>query len=428
MKIEQRKISELKKYEKNARKHPEKQIELLAENIKRFGFTTPLLIDKNNEIIAGHGRLEAAKRRGMEYLPCVLIDYLSEEEIKALRLADNRLAELATWDMGLAIEELKGLDDEMVDLTGFYRDLILGVKEDEFNADDEYNKIVEPHTKEGDLYEIGEHKIICGDSTKLETFEALMGGALARICFTDPPYNVDYNYTSKYEGIRKAAKNRNKLSKQQIFNDKKKPEEFKKFLFEVFENVYKNSTDDMSLYVCHATKTQNEFFNALKDCGYHFSQSIIWLKERMILALGQDYHRIYEPIWFGWKKGKNHYKNKKITKETEVWDLDKMDFEERMDVWYLNRDKSQDYIHPTQKPVRLPERAIRKNSEFGDIVLEPFLGSGSTLIACQQLGRKCYSVELDPRFVDVVLTRWCNFVGSDKIKKNGAEIQWNTKN
>lgn len=352
---------------------------------------------------------------GYDKVPIVQMENLSEKEVKALRLADNKLNE-SEWDMELVLGELKALEDEaLLALTGFDKSM-LEVIEDNFDGQAEYDKITQPEAKLGDLWALGRHRLMCGDSTNRESVEKLMGGVLADMIWTDPPYNVDYNYASKYEGIRKAAKGRTKLSKQQIFNDKKKPEEFYDFLKTVFKNCYDFSKDSMAMYVCHATKTQEQFFNALKDSGYHFSQTIIWLKERIILALGQDFHRVYEPVWFGWKEKKGHFKDKSITKEKELWDLDKMKFEERLDVWYLNRDKSSEYIHPTQKPVKLPERAIRKSSPLNGLIFDPFNGSGSTMMACEQMGRRCYAMELDPRFVDVAIKRWELFSGSKAVK------------
>ena len=366
-------------------------------------------------IIVGHGRYEAAKLLNLAKVPVLQVN-LSEKKAKAYRLADNKLNE-SDWDMEMVIEELKSLeDDALLALTGFTKDLITGVQEDNFNAQEAYDKIKIPQTKLGDLYQLGNHRLMCGDSTKEGDVAKVMNGELADMIWTDPPYNVDYNYTSKYEGIRKPGKHRNQLSKQQIFNDKKSPQEFSKFLLDVFKLCYKFSKLEMAMYCCHATKTQEQFFSALKDAGYHFSQTIIWLKERIILALGQDYHRVYEPVWFGWKEKQSHYKNKEITREKELWDLDRVKFEERLDVWYLSRDKSSDYIHPTQKPVRLPERAIKKSSQAGGVLFEPFNGSGSTMMACQQMNRKCYAMELDPRFVDVAVLRWESFTGQKAIK------------
>ena len=409
-------ISKVIPYGKNTKTHTRKQISQVADSIKRFGFIQPLVLSKNNEVVIGHCRLEAAKLLGLEEVPYISVENLSDKEVKALRLADNKLNE-SQWDMDLVIEELKSLeDDALLALTGFTKDLITGVQEDNFDAQAEYDKINQPRAELGQIWALGSHRLMCGDSTKEDDVAKVMNGELADMIWTDPPYNVDYNYTSKYEGIRKEGKNRTKLSKQQIFNDKKSPQDFYKFLLDVFNLCYKFSKPSMAMYCCHATKTQEQFFSALKEAGYHFSQTIIWLKERIILALGQDYHRVYEPVWFGWKEKQIHYKNKELTKEKEFWDLDRMNFEERLDVWHLRRDKSSDYIHPTQKPVRLPERAIKKSSQKGGVLYEPFNGSGSTMMACEQMDRKCYAIELDPKFIDVAIERWEKWTGQKAIK------------
>lgn len=209
-----------------------------------------------------------------------------------------------------------------------------------------------------------------------------------------------------------------------MFNDKKTDEGFYDMLLAVFGNCFDFTVDSSGIYVCHATKTQKQFFDAFKDAGFHFSQTIIWLKERIILALGQDYHRIYEPIMYGWKAGKKRWSNKGMSTEKEVWNIDKATFEEQLDVWYLHRDKSSEYIHPTQKPVRLPERAIKKSSPLNGIVLEPFCGSGSALIACEQLKRRCFAIELDYRYVQAVLMRYYKFTGKlPKRESDGVEFK-----
>lgn len=220
MKIEQIKIEKLKPYERNSRKHPLKQIDLIVENIKRFGFTTPLLISKDNEIIAGHGRLEAALKIGMKNLPCVRMDNLSEIEVKALRIADNRLAELAEWDMNLAIDDLKGLDSDLLDLTGFDRDLIIEGNE----QDDVIPENAPVIAKLGDIWQLGKHRVMCGDSTKKEDVEKLMDSKKADMVFTDPPYNVDYS-------------GRGKETSNKIKNDNQTQEAFKEFLEKSFNNL-----------------------------------------------------------------------------------------------------------------------------------------------------------------------------------------------
>jgi DNA modification methylase len=410
-------INRLIPSEYNPRQASDKEYGDLKTSIERFGIKDPAIVNcapnRVNVIIGGHFRVRVAKDLGYTQFPVVYVSIPDIEKEQELNLRLNK--NLGSFDFDL----LANFDKDMLSDVGFSADEMQSIfdvdaQEDGFNAEEEYNKITQAETKPGDLYLLGEHKLLCGDSTKKDDVSRLMDGKLADMVFTDPPYNVNYNY-AKYEAIHKGRKRKFKDSGK-IFNDNKTAGEFQKFLFDVFTNTFIFSKKEMSIYVCHATKTQSEFFNAFHDSGFHFSQTIIWLKERIILALGQDYHRIYEPIMFGWKEGENHYKNRNITTEKEVWDLDRIDFEERLDVWYLARDKSRDYEHPTQKPVRLPERAIKKNCPMGGILFEPFGGSGSTLIAADQLGRKCYAIELDPKYCDVIVKRYEAFSGKHAQK------------
>lgn len=404
------KIEEVRPYSKNAKKHPTKQIKQIAESIKAFGFNQPLVLDSSKVIIVGHGRYEAAKYLELSEVPCVVVD-LSEQDAKAYRLADNKLNE-SDWDMEMVIEELRGLDTSKVDITGFDSDLLITIKEDEFDAEDEYNKIVDPVAKEGDIYELGEHRLMCGDSTKRSDVEKLMNGSKARLIFTDPPYNVDY----KSPGGLDYSSTKFGGTGGKIFNDDKTDEECLEFYTDVLDNLYKFSTDDVTLYWWFANKNNHINRQAFDNADWHMSQIIIWLKNSMVFSRGQDYHRQYEPCMMGWKNKKTHYKNKKITTFKDVFHLDFDDYNEMLDVWYEKRDVTQKYVHPTQKPLRLAERALKKNSEKGDIVIDLFGGSGSTLMACDQLGRVCRSMELDPKYVDVIIKRYESYTGKQARK------------
>jgi len=375
-----------------------------------FGFNQPLVLDGSKVIIVGHGRYEAAKYIELPEVPCVIVD-LSEEDAKAYRLADNKLNE-SDWDMELVIEELRGLDTSKVEITGFDSDLLIQIKEDEFDAEGEYEKIKEPNAKEGDIYELGIHRLMCGDSTKRSDVEKLMDGKKARLIFTDPPYNVDYkspgglDYNStKYGGTG-----------GKIFNDDKTDDECLEFYTDVLENLYKFTTDDVTLYWWFANKNNHINRQAFENADWHMSQIIIWLKNSMVFSRGQDYHRQYEPCMMGWKNKKSHYKNKKINNLKDVFNLDFDDYNEMLDVWFEKRDVTQKYVHPTQKPLRLAERALKKNSEKGDVVIDLFGGSGSTLMACDQLGRTCHSMELDPKYVDVIIKRYESYTGKQARK------------
>jgi DNA modification methylase len=408
----------LRPAEYNPRKASEKECKDLKESISRFGMVDPIIVNSNahrhNIVIGGHFRLRVAVEMGIKQMPVVYVDIPDIKKERELNLRLNKNS--GEWDYGL----LADFDEEMLKDVGFSSDDMQrifnpDVTEDGFDADAEYGRIKEAQTKRGDLYRLGEHRLLCGDSTFIDDVNKLMQGELADMMFTDPPYNVNYSY-AKYEAI--GRKNRKYRDGGKIFNDNKTPDAFYHFLLDSFKNAHLVSKPCMAIYVCHATKTQREFFDAFRDAGFHFSQTIIWLKERMILAMGQDYHLVYEPILFGWKEGEKHYSNHQITKEREVWDLDRISFEERLDVWFLARDKSSDYIHPTQKPCRLPERAIKKNCPMGGLLYEPFNGSGSTMMACEQLGRRCYSIELDPKYVDVAVRRYEEFTGHKAERVN----------
>ena len=414
---EQRRVRDLIPYEKNPRVITEEQQKHLTESLQKFNLVEISAITKDNIILAGHMRVKTLALLGRldDVIDVRVPDRnMSKEEIEEYNVRSNK--NTADWDNGM----LAGFDEELLKNIGFSNDELsriydADVQEDGFDVDAEYAKITEAETKLGDMYEIGNHRLLCGDSTKHDHVARLMGGSKADMVFTDPPYNVNYNY-AKYEAIGRNRKSKFK-NQGKIFNDNKSSESFQQFIYDTFTNIYMYSKPSMAIYCCHATKTQSEFFNAFHDAGFHFSQTIIWLKERMILAMGQDYHRIYEPIMFGWKEGEKHYSNKLMTKEREVWDLDRISFEERLDVWYINRDKSSEYEHPTQKPVKLPERAIKKNCPIDGMLFEPFGGSGSTMMACEQLRRKCYSIELDPKYCDVIVKRWERFTGKKAVKQ-----------
>ena len=413
MKIEMVRVETLIPAIYNPRQMTEKQAADLEESIKRFGLCDPIIVnahpDRLNVVIGGHQRLRIAQKMGMATVPVVFVELQIEKEQELnLRLNKNN----GQWDW----DALANFEQSVLEDVGFSKEELqkafdVDVKEDDFDGELGSGEAI---TKLGDLYRLGEHRLLCGDSTKKEDVARIMDGKKADCVFTDPPYNVDYKY-DKYEAIGGGRTQKFKDGGH-IFNDDKTPEEFFEFLKNVFACVYEFSTDAAPLYVCHATKTQAQFFDALKINGWHFSQTIIWLKERIILAMGQDYHRVYEPIWFGWKKGNKHYSNHSITTEKEVWDLDRIEIEERLDVWYESRDKSSEYIHPTQKPIRLSGRAIKKSSQIGGLLYEPFGGSGSTMLACEQLQRRCYTMELDPKYCDAIVKRWETLTGKKAEK------------
>lgn len=404
------KIENITPYNKNAKEHPTSQIKKIANSIKAFGFNQPIVLDEKGVIVVGHGRYEASKLLNLSEVPCIKVK-LSDKKAKAYRLADNKLNE-SKWNMDLVIDELKLLDDEDIILTGFDLDLATNVKEDDFDEEAELEKIKKPESKRGDIYQLGDHRLMCGDSTSEKDVELLMNGEKARMIFTDPSYNVNY----KSPGGLDYNSNRFGGTGGKIKNDNMSDDSFKQFCVDILNNLYKFTTDDCSIYWWFANKNNHINRIAFEESGWKMSQIIVWLKNSMVYSMGQDYHRQYEPCMFGWKDGKSHFRNKKINNLKDIFNLDFDDFNEMLDVWYEKRDITKNYVHPTQKPLRLPERGIKKNSERGDIIIDLFGGSGSTLMACEQLGRKARLMEMDERYCDVIIKRYEKSTGR-KVKK-----------
>lgn len=379
MQITNLKTKDITPYKNNAKKHPTKQIKQIAESIREFGFGQPVVVDKNGVLIVGHGRLEAAKLLGLEEVPTIVVD-LTEEQAKAYRLSDNKLNE-SDWDMGLAIEELKGLSREMFDLTGFDPDLL--VEPDE--KDDVIPEDAPTVAKLGDIWALGRHRIMCGDSTSEEQVSKLMEGKKADMVFTDPPYNVDY--TGKTKDALK------------IQNDKKENVAFFQFLLDVFVNMATHTKKGGCAYITHSDSEGLNFRRAFIEAGFMMKQCIIWNKNSMVMGR-QDYHWKHEPILYGWQEGESHswYGPRN---QTTVWDISR---------------PSRSSEHPTMKPVELITNAITNSSKNEDIILDLFLGSGSTLIAAEKTGRVCYGMELDPKYVDVIIKRWEDYTGNKAEK------------
>ena len=401
MEVHQRSISSIEPYGKNAKKHPEKQVQKIADSIREFGWGQPIVVDKNNVIIIGHGRYLAAHLLGMEMVPVLQMD-IDEEKAKAYRLADNKLNE-SEWDMELVIAELKELTVASIDLTGFSRDLLLtnDARDDEVPEVPKVAKSVL-----GDVYELGAHRVICGDSTDTEVFKKLMGGVKADMCFTDPPYGVSYEAGLEDKASRMAAHRSMSRENTQIENDTITSDEgLHAFLLLAFNNIAEHNKH--AVYICYASNRSIPFLSAFKDAGYHFASNIIWVKDRFVMGRGH-YHYQYEPILYGWKE-----------KTTGKW----MGDHSQSNTWNFSRPSVND-LHPTMKPVELITRALTNSSGTSDVILDPFLGSGSTIIAAQKSGRVCYGVELDPKYVDVIVQRYVDFTGNTTIKKNGVETVW----
>ena len=387
-------------YVNNARTHSAEQINKLRSSLREFGFINPVIIDRDYNVIAGHGRIEAAKAEGISEVPCVFADYLTEAQKKAYILADNRMAMDAGWDEELLRVEIEALQAESFDvgLTGFDESEIADlfetdseVKEDGFDVDAELEK--PPVTKSGDLWLLGNHRLICGDSTREETYTLLMDGKKANLVVTDPPYNVNY------EG-----------SAGRIKNDNMENGKFYQFLLDAFTCMEKVMENDASIYVFHADTEGLNFRKAFADAGFYLSGTCIWKKQSLVLGRS-PYQWQHEPVLFGWKKKGRHqwYTGRK---ESTIWEFDK---------------PKKNGDHPTMKPVPLVAYPIKNSSMSNCIVLDPFGGSGSTLIACEQTDRVCHTIELDEKFCDVIVKRYIEQAGTTEnvyVVRDGQTIKF----
>lgn len=378
-------IGKLVPYVNNARTHSPEQINKLRSSLREFGFINPVIIDRDFGVIAGHGRILAAKEEGIAEVPCVFADHLTEAQKKAYILADNRMAMDAGWDEELLRVEIEALQAEAFELslTGFdekeLSDLFkddADVQEDDFDVDAELEKPT--FSKSGDVWTLGRHRLVCGDSTKAETFAVLMNGRKANLVVTDPPYNVNYEGTAG-----------------KIKNDNLADEKFYQFLFDAFSNIEKVMADDASIYVFHADTEGLNFRKAFSDAGFYLSGCCIWKKPSLVLGRS-PYQWQHEPCLYGWKKSGKHqwYADRK---QTTIWEFEKTK-------------KNTD--HPTMKPIPLLAYPIQNSSMSNTLVLDPFGGSGSTLIACEQTDRDCYTIELDEKYCDVIVKRYIEQVGS----------------
>jgi len=401
MKIVEKKIGELKLYKKNAKKHSQQQIDLITKSIKEFGFRQPIVIDKNKEIIIGHARLEAAKRLGLKEVPVIDASDLTPQQVKALRLADNKLAELAQWDMGLVIEELKGLDDDLIDLTGFDKDLLIepDVK------DDIIPDSAPKRAKLGEIWQLGRHRVMCGDSTKRDDVENLMDGKKADMVFTSPPYNMaNRAYYNQYK---------DNLSSKEYVN-------FNLGIIKLLENFVKGFLFWNINYNKNAKKEWIEiFYKIINETEFEFLESIIWDKGHgmpitqrnaltrqyeFILAAGteEEIEKYIDYNFVGYN-GQKAIFNKKTQKKLTNY-------------WYIDTFKSQLNNLLACFPVALPVKAIKIMTNENDLILDPFLGSGSTLIAAEKTGRICYGCEIDPKYIDIIIKRWEDYT-SKKAEK-----------
>jgi len=390
-------------YVRNSRKHSKEQISQIRASFREFGVLSPCLVDEKYNLLCGHGRIEAARLEGLTEINCVIVEGLSEAQKKAFIITDNKLTDNSTFDEELLALEFADLKDLGFDLevTGFDAQEIEKLfaagaddaAEDTFDIDAELDKPA--FSKLGDVWTLGRHKVICGDSTKPETYEVLMCGKQANLILTDPPYGIDYD-----KGV--AGK---------IKNDKFDTDEnFYKFLFSAFSEMLGCLASDGAAYVFHADSKGLTFRKAFDDAGFKLSGCCIWVKNTFTLGRS-DYQWCHEPCLYGWKKTGKHiwYGDRK---QSTIWNCDKPSRSEK---------------HPTMKPIPLLAIPIQNSTQTNGVVLDPFGGSGSTLICCEQLGREAFLIELDEKFVDVIVKRYIETVGSADgvfVERDGERIPY----
>ena len=368
------KISDVKEYDNNPRLNDD-AVEAVAASILEFGFKVPIIIDKNNVIVAGHTRVKACKRLGIIEVPAIIADDLTEDQINAFRLADNKTHELALWDDAKLLEELEKIKMDMFRF-GFEdleSALEVDVFDDDFDEEEFYSE--NPYAKRGDIFILGKHKVMCGDSTESSDVKELLGAEIIDMVFTDPPYNVDYEGTAG-----------------KIQNDKQEDSAFYDFLLKSFTNMFESIKPGGSIYVCHADTEGYNFRKSYREAGFKLAQVLIWVKNSLVLGR-QDYHWRHEPILYGWKEGAAHFFVDDRTQDT---------------IWEYNKPSSNN-LHPTMKPLELVGKAINNSSKKYQLILDLFGGSGSTLIAAHQADRYARLMELDEKFVDVIVKRYLKF-------------------
>ena len=406
-------INKLVPYARNARTHSKEQILQLRASLREFGFVNPVIVDNDMNIIAGHGRIMAAKEEGIAEVPCVFAEHLTEAQKKAYILADNRLALSAGWDdelLALEFADLKDLGFD-VDAIGFEPAEIeklfntesesepAEVTEDDFDVDEVAD---DSPVMLGDIWTLGKHRLMCGDSTDLDSVKKLMSGKLANISWCDPPWNVDYGGAAHPSWKQRS-----------IMNDKMSTEDFGKFLLAAFTAQAAVSEAGCMAYIAMSAQEWHNVMKATADAGYHWSSTIIWVKDSLVLSR-KDYHTQYEPLYYGWLSGKNSDKR-----------LCPLEDRQQSDVWNIPRPKKSEE-HPTMKPVELVGRSLQNSSKVGDIVLDLFGGSGTTLIAAEQTGRISRLMELDPRYAWVIVERFHSNFPDEKItvERNGEVLSY----
>jgi DNA modification methylase len=409
-KLERWPVERLVPYERNARTHSAEQVAQIAASIQEFGFTNPILVASDDGIIAGHGRLEAAKQLGLMEVPVVVLDHLTDEQRRAYVLADNKLALNAGWDESVLAVELQALQLEEFDLS------LLGWTEDELatllpeveelppeDADPDAvpEPPAEPVTKPGDVWLLGKHRVMCGDSTDVLAVERLMDGGKADLLLTDPPYNVALGMDETPEEAKKRNRRTDGLT---IQNDKMSDDDFRQFLRDVYTSADFVMKPGAGFYIWFADVETYNFTGAVIDVGWKLSQMLIWRKSSLVLGR-KDYHFIHEPCLYGWKEGAAHY-----------WGSD------RSQTTVLEFDKpSRNGEHPTMKPVELFQYQLENSTKRSGVVLDLFGGSGTTAIAAEQTGRQARLMELSPNYCDVIVRRWQQFTGKTATLESTGE-------
>lgn len=385
MRLQTIKLKNIYPYEHNVRKN-DKAVDSVVKSIEQCTYIAPIIVDENNVILAGHTRYKALKKLGYTECQCIVKNGLTEEQKKKYRLLDNKTSELSDWDFDLLSDELDGLD---------FGDLELdwGIEEEtepQEVIEDDYEIEVpeEPKAKLGQIYQLGRHRLMCGDSTKQEDIDKLMNDTKADMLLTDPPYNVSYQGGTK--------------DKLTIKNDNMKSDEFKKFLVNAFTAANNVMKEGAVFYIWHSDTEGYNFRGACFDVGWKVRQCLIWNKNSMVMGR-QDYQWKHEPCLYGWKNGASH-----------LWAAD------RKQTTVLEFKKpTRNAEHPTMKPIQLFDYQIQNNTKIGDIVLDQFGGSGTTIMACEQNGRVGYVMEFDPKYVDVIINRWEQFTGEKAILIGG---------
>ena len=394
-------LARLQPYAKNAKMHGAEQVAKIAASMAEFGWTVPCLVGEDGELIAGHGRVLAATQLGLAAAPVIVLGHLTEAQRRAYRLADNKLTELGTWDEALLSAELQDLLAEDFDLSligfedGELQALLTGEGEPEAGSSETEDDVPElpedPVSRPGDLWVLGKHRLLCGDSTVATDVERVLNGVKPQLLISDPPYGVDYDPSWRNQA---GAANTKRTGK--VLNDDRAD----------WREAWSLFQGDVA-YVWHGALHAATVAESLEACGFNIRSQIIWAKERLVLSRG-DYHWQHEPCWYAVRaKGKGHWAGDR--KQTTLWQI-------------ASKDQDATTVHGTQKPVECMRRPMLNNSSPGQAVYEPFMGSGTTLIAAETTGRVCYGIELNPAYVDVAVERWQVFTGQRAVLESSGQM------